>query len=153
MYDIKSLNDNDKIVVNIFGKEKNVKVKCVGDNKFDETGYCKPHGFALNEKELEALNWLLNNVDLNDYITRIVEYCNSVYEEWGGNSITKDDLENEVCINMIAVNISKITASKSGAIYPEISYCGECECDSDGGICIAFRDKEFIGIATQDWTL
>lgn len=153
MYDIKALNDGDKIVVNIFGKERKVKVICTGDNKFDESGHYKPDGFAFNEKELEVLNWLLNNVDLNDYIPQIVEYCNSVYEEWEETNITEDDVDNEVYINMIAVNISEITQSKGGFVYPEISFCGECECDSDGGICIAFRDKKFIGISTQDWTL
>ncbi len=30
---------------------------------------------------------------------------------------------------------------------------GDCECDPEHGICIGFRDKKFLGIDAQDWTL
>lgn len=152
-YSFSSLNNKDFIEIDIFGKQRKIKVFCTGDNKYDENGCLKKEQFALNQKELEVLNWLVNNVNLEDFKNQIIEYCNSVYEDYGGESITEKDLENEIYINKIAVNVSSTTQSKSGAIYPEISFLGECECDPDGGICIAFRDKKFIGISSQDWTL
>lgn len=42
---------------------------------------------------------------------------------------------------------------EDGFVYPEISYCGECKCDPEHGICIGFRDNEFLGIESMDWTL
>ena len=54
---------------------------------------------------------------------------------------------------MIAINISEITQSVYGDVYPEISFYGDCECDPEHGICIGFQDKKFLGIASQDWTL
>lgn len=34
-----------------------------------------------------------------------------------------------------------------------ISFCGNCGCGPEQGICVGFRDKRFLGIHRQDWTL
>ena len=67
--------------------------------------------------------------------------------------ITENDLENEIDIFAIAINISELTQSLNGFVYPEISFFGNCECEPEHGICIGFRDKKFLGIQYQDWTL
>ena len=92
-------------------------------------------------------------IDIADYKKEIVTYCNEQYDDIGDKQITEDDLENEVYISAIAINISKITQSIDGHLYPEISFFGDCECDPEHGICIGFRDKKFLGIEAQDWTL
>lgn len=76
-----------------------------------------------------------------------------MYNDIGGDPIPIEDLDDEINIYAIAVNISEIRKSKSGFVYPEISFYGNCKCDPEHGICIGFRDKKFLGIESQDWTL
>lgn len=147
------LNSGDTITITLFGKEEDIEVFSAGDNQYDEDGDFKEEGFALNEEELACLNWFLENIKIDDYKKEITAYCNECYEAIGDKQITEDDLEQEVGIFAIAINISEITQSIYGDVYPEISFYGDCECDPEHGICIGFRDKKFLGIKSQDWTL
>ena len=149
---IKELNNNDRIKINLFGVQKEVRVFSTGDNKFEDGKY-KKDAFKLSDEEIECLNWFINNVNIEEYKAEIVEYCNSRYSEWSYTKITEKDIEQEIDITAIAINITKNWKSKAGYIYPEISFYGECNCDVEHGICIAFRDKKFLGIDSQDWTL
>lgn len=150
---IQNLKDGDHITINLFGKEKEVKVFSTGDNQFDENGDYKEDGFALNNEEISCLNWFIRSINIIDYKKEILEYCNEQYEMIGKEKIADDNLEDEVSIYAIAINISEITQSKDGFVYPEISFYGGCQCDPEHGICIGFRDKKFLGINCQDWTL
>ena len=147
------LNSGDTITITLFGKEEDIEVFSAGDNQYDEDGDFKEEGFALNEEELACLNWFIENIKIDDYKKEITAYCNECYEAIGDKQITEDDLEQEVGIFAIAINMSEITQSIYGDVYPEISFYGDCECDPEHGICIGFRDKKFLGIASQDWTL
>ena len=153
MKSIKKLNNGEHITIHLFGKEKDVEVFSTGDNQFDDSGNYKPAGFALSEEEIACLNWFIENVKIEDYIQEIVEYCNEQYDTMGDEPIEESDVENEINIFAIAINISKITQSTGGYVYPEISFFGDCKCDPELGICIGFRDKKFLGIDVQDWTL
>ena len=150
---IESLNNGDFIFIDLFGKEEKVTVFSAGDNKYDENGNYKKDGFALSEEEIACLNWFIQNVRIEDYRKVIIEYCNEQYDVIGEEGIKEADIEKEISISAIAVNISRITQSKDGFVYPEISFYGDCECDPEHGICIGFRDKKFLGIHSQDWTL
>ena len=150
---IKELSTGDCITVNLFGKEKSVEVFCTGDNRFDENGAYKKTKFAFNDEEMACLNWFIENIKIEDYKREIVQYCNERYDDIGYEPIEETDLENEIDIFGIAINIGKITQSKHGFVQPEISFYGDCECDPEHGICIGFRDKKFLGIHAQDWTL
>ena len=150
---ITSLNDNDEITINLFGKEESVMVFSTGDNRYDEDGDDKEDGFPLNNEELECLNWFIANIDICDYKKEITEYCNKRYAMIGDKQITEADLEDEVSIYAIAINIGCVVQSYDGFVYPEISFYGDCECDPEHGICIGFRDKKYLGIESQDWTL
>ena len=150
---ITSLNDNDEITINLFGKEESVMVFSTGDNRYDEDGDDKEDGFPLNNEELECLNWFIANIDICDYKKEITEYCNERYYMIGGKQITEADLEDEISIYAIAINIGGVVQSYNGFVYPEISFYGDCECDPEHGICIGFRDKKYLGIHSQDWTL
>ena len=153
METINNLKSGDFITINLFGKDKEVKVFSTGDNQFDETGNYKDDGFALNNEEIACLNWFISNVNIADYKKEITEYCNEQYSMIGDTHITENDLENEIDIFAIAINISETTQSLNGFVYPEISFFGNCECEPEHGICIGFRDKKFLGIQYQDWTL
>lgn len=150
---IQNLRSGDFITINLFGKEKSIEVFSTGDNQFDENGNYKEDGFSLNDEEIECLNWFIANVNIADYKKEIIEYCNEQYEMIGDTQITEEDLESEIDIFAIAINVTEITQSKDGFVYPEVSFLGECECDSEHGICIGFRDKKYLGISSQDWTL
>ena len=150
---ITSLNDNDEITINLFGKEESVMVFSTGDNRYDEDGDDKEDGFPLSNEELECLNWFIANIDICDYKKEITEYCNKRYAMIGDKQITEADLEAEVSIYAIAINIGGVVQSYDGFVYPEISFYGDCECDPEHGICIGFRDKKYLGIESQDWTL
>lgn len=149
---IKNLNNGEHITIRLFGKERNVEVFSTGDNQFDDSGNDKPAGFALSEEEIACLNWFIENVKIEDYRQEIAEYCNEQYDTMGDEPISESDVENEITIFAIAINISEIPQSTDGYAYPEISFFGDCKCDPEG-ICIGFRDKKFLGIDTQDWTL
>ena len=153
MKTIDKLNSGDYISINLFGKEEEVEVFSTGDNQFDENGNYKDEGFPLSDEEIACLNWFIENIKIEDYKQAIVQYCNEQYEIISDKQIEEADIENEIEIFAIAINISKITQSKDGFIYPEISFYGDCECDPEHGICIGFRDKKFLGIHSQDWTL
>mgnify|MGYP001041588762 CR=1 FL=1 len=153
MKTIGKLNSGDSIKIDLFGKEKTVEIFSTGDNRFDEKGHYKKNGFALTNEEIACLNWFVENVKIEDYRQAITHYCNEQYNEIGAEQIEESDLENKISIFAIAVNISKITQSKDGFLYPEISFLGDCECDPEHGVCIGFRDKKFLGIHAQDWTL
>lgn len=153
MNKIKKLNSGDMIKVNIFGKEEEIEVISTGDNQFDEDGDYKDEGFALSDEEIACLNRFIENIRIEDYRQAITQYCNEQYEAIGGKQISEEDIEDEIEICFIAINISEITQSNDGFVYPEISFCGECDCDPEHGICIGFRDDKFLGINAQDWTL
>lgn len=153
MKTITQLNSGDFVTITLFNGAEEVEVFCTGDNQFNEEGDYKEEGFPLNQAELDCLNWFLENVSINDYKKEITAYCNECYAACSDTEITEEDLPNEVGIFAIAVNISEITQSKDGFVYPEISFYGDCACDPEHGICIGFRDKEFLGIEAQDWTL
>lgn len=150
---IQDLKNGDFITINLFGKEKEVEVFSTGDNQFDEGENYEEDRFALSEEEIACLNWFLTNINIADYKKEIIEYCNERYDMMGDIQITEADIENEIYISAVAINISTITESADGFVYPEISFYGDCECDPEHGICIGFRDKKFLGIHSQDWTL
>ncbi len=157
--EIRSLNNEDKIQINLFDKKKWLSVFSTGDNQFDENGNYKEAHFMLSQEELNVLNWFRNNIKIEDYKKEIMDYCNDVYSSWEYEDGTHegpigiDDVENEINITSIAINVTKTWKSNDGFVYPEISFYGECNCDEEHGICIGFRYQKFIGIHSQDWTL
>lgn len=153
MEKILKLNSNDHITIPLFTSEAEVEVFSAGDNCYTEDGDYKEDGFALNEAELEVLNWFLEHININDYRKEITAYCNERYDMIGEKMITEEDLPSEVEIFAIAINVTTLFQSNDGFLYPEISFYGWCECDPEHGICIGFRDKKFLGINAQDWTL
>ena len=154
-YMINSLKNHDTVKINMFGKEKDVVVFCTGDNVFDNNGNYKEKKIQLNSKELEVLNWFIENVKIDNYKKEIMDYCNRVYSSFGREEelVGIDDVEKEINIKSIAINVTDNWKSKDGFVYPEISFYGDCNCDVENGICIGFRDKNFLGIGSQDWTL
>lgn len=139
---IEQLNNNAHICIKLFGREKEVEVFSTDH-----------HREVLSEDEIACLNWFIENVDIADYKKEIVAWCNEQYEIFSDDVIGEDELEEELDIFAIAINTTGIVQSKDGFVYPEISFFGDCKCDEEHGICIGFRDKKFLGVNSQDWTL
>lgn len=53
---IQEINNNDKIKIKLFGKEKELRTFATGDSKYDENGNYKDYDYKLNDKEIECLN-------------------------------------------------------------------------------------------------
>jgi len=139
----------DKIKLNIFTKERELELINLGDSNFDDNGNYTDKKVELNKKELEVLNYILTNIDLNNYKQEITDYCNECYAKYGNTKICIEDIENEVKIKTIFIRITNSNKSNK----PEIAFGGNCKCDLEHGICIGFKDNEFIGVGPQDWIL
>lgn len=139
---IEKLDSGEHIKVRLFGKEKEVEVFLT---EYDRK--------SLSDEEIACLNWLVENVDLSDYRKEITAWCNEQYNICCETVIREEDLESELDIFAIAVNVTGLPQSNSGFVYPEISFFGDCKCDEEHGICIGFRDRKFLGVDFQDWTL
>lgn len=139
---IEKLNNSDHIKINLFGRERDVEVF---STDYDRT--------ALSEEEIACLNWFVENVDIADYKEEIAAWCNEQYEMIGDEVIDEEDLEEELDIFAIAINVTGLPQAKDGFVYPEISFFGDCKCNEEHGICIGFRDRKFLGVDFQDWTL
>lgn len=145
---IKNLNNNDKITINLFGRQTPVTVFSVDLLYEDE----EENG-ALSEEEINCLNRFIENININDYKEEILTWYNQENDKIGQKHITKNDLENDVDIFSIAISVTADAASSDGRMtYPEIAFYGWCD-NIDKGICIGFRDGKFIGIGYQDWIL
>lgn len=137
---ITSLKNGEHVTVNMFGKPKKLEVRSMSGD-YDEQ-------FNLNNEELDLLNWLISNVNIEDYSDEIISYIENEYDKYSDNTKVKD-LKYELDIRKIIIDTSELKNKD----YPEISYCGECECDPEHGICIGFRDKKLLGIDQYDWAL
>lgn len=145
-YNINQLLNKDMITVELFGKTKQIQIFSRGDNRIG-----KEPKFELSKEELDMLNWFLNNIDIETYKLQILDYCNYNYGEYSNKKITIDDIEDEINIFAIAITIKE--RMKDDKTFPEISFYGDCKSDEEHGICIGFKNKEFIGIGQQDWIL
>lgn len=145
---ITSLKNGEHITINMFGKPKKLQVLSTGDNQFDENGNYKKEQFNLNKEELDLLNWFVQNVNIEDYSDEIISYIENEYKMVGNNTKVKD-LKDELNIKDIIIDVSELRDDN----YPDISYCGECKCDPEHGICIGFRDKKYLGIGQYGWAL
>lgn len=146
---IQNLNNHDKITMNLFGEQKELEIFSTDYYFFTGENECGP----LRENELACLNWFAENVNIADYKEQILAWCNEMYSMVGDIVATEADLEDEISIGFIAINVTGLAQAGDGTFYPEISFMGECECEPEHGICIGFRDKKFLGIDIQDWTL
>ena len=97
--------------------------------------------------------WFIENIKIEDFEKEIIDFCEEEYSAWSDDEVKIENLEDEIDIEAIAINVTETWKSNSGYVYPEISFYGECKCNIEHGICIGFRDKKFLGIEGQDWTL
>lgn len=145
---IQNLNNHDKITMDLFGRQTELEVFST-DYYFTGENENSP----LRKKELDCLNWFVENVVIAGYKKEITAWCNEQYSMTGDTVIAEDALQDEISVGFIAVNVMGMAQAGDGSFYPEISFLGDCKCEPEHGICIGFRDKEFLGIDVQGWAL
>lgn len=145
---VKRVKNNDSVEIDYFGTPRKITVFSTGDSQFKD-GKFREDDFVFNKNELDCLNWFLKNVKISDYTKEILDHCNEEYNMWCEKTIKEWDVPYEIDIDSIAVNIRADAVENE----PEISFCGNCGCNPEHGICIGFKNKKFLGISTQDWTL
>lgn len=152
-----SIFTSDRISVNIFGKTKSLKLFIQrSENEIYEPSiydYDKlekdiPYkvGVLLNEKELDALKWLVKTLPHNaDKVkTDVLEYVNLCNESWNEDweeAHSFEILPYEIDIKTVCLDFSQDVEV--------IALCGDCNCDEEHGVAIAFRNRKFAGVSIE----
>ena len=100
----------------------------------------------LSEKETELVSWLTTELNTEEIIKDVVDYCNTSYEMWCDKRITAEDLLDEVAINSIYLNV---TSAEDNEYLCDIFLTGECQADEEHGISIGFRNKKLHQISEE----
>lgn len=149
---------SDRISVKVFGKTKSLKLFIQRskneiyepsiydyDNLDDNIPY-KVSKVLLNERELDALKWLVKTLPHNaDKVkTDLLEYVNLCYDGWD------DDWEEAHSFEILPYEIDIKTVCLDFSQNDEvIALCGECNCDEEHGVAIAFRNRKFAGVSIK----
>jgi len=152
------INMSARISVNVFGKTKSLKLFIErSENEiyepsiydFDKLPKDIPYKVScvfLNEKELDALKWLVKTLPHNDERVKadVLEYVNLCNESWD------EDWEEAHSFEILPyeIDIKKVCLDFSQDVEV-IALCGECKCDEEHGIAIAFRNRKFAGVSME----
>lgn len=140
------MNSNEKVKIEIFGKERILDILLVGDNEPEYDLITKQMEIvSLTEKEEQLLNWI-QAVDFDLYKDKIVKYINylndiigeATYDDYG---LSDDDIFLPVQI-LINVTDSMDEDTADIALFAESNAYA-----MDDGIMIAFKDGEYFGIS------
>lgn len=114
----------------------------------------KDDGELLDEQEIEELNWLIssNILDDVDIQFKILEGINESYDRWSDSDRFRTNIEKELDLTAIAVDIFEFNKDGKKVVSKQVAFCGECKCDEEHGISIAFDSRKFAGVGDyMDW--
>ncbi len=152
------MSTSDSISVNVFGKTKSLKLFITrSENEIYEPSIYdydrlendvpyKTSVVFLNNRELDALKWLVKTLPHNaDKVKAdILEYVNLCHESWD------DDWEEAHSFEILPYEIDVKTVCLDFSQDSEvIALCGDCNCDVEHGIAIAFRNRKFAGVSPE----
>ncbi len=149
---------SDKISVNVFGKMKSLRLfikrseneiydpSIYNFDKLDKNIPYKVSVVLLNDNELDALKWLVktlphNNDKVKADILEYVNLCNESWDEDWDEAHSFEILPYEIDINTVCLDFSQDSEV--------IALCGNCNCDAEHGIAIAFRNRKFAGVSIE----
>lgn len=140
------MNSNEKIKMNIFGKERELKIILVGDNDSEDL-YNDEEFVKLMPEEEELLKWILN-VDFTEYEEKFEKYINYIgCECCGQEEISKEDLlKDEIFLPIgVLINVTEFMDAETAdvALYGESDYL-------EDAVTIAFKDGEYFGMTGFD---
>ena len=140
------MNSNEKVKIEIFGKERILDILLVGDNEPEYDLITKQMEVVkLTEKEEQLLNWI-QTVDFDLYKDKIVKYINYLNDMIGEDTHDDYDLsDNDIFLPaQILINVT----SSMDEDTADIALFAESDAYAmDDGIMIAFKDGEYFGIS------
>lgn len=140
------MNSNEKVKIEIFGKERILDILLVGDNEPEYDLITKQMEVVkLTEKEEQLLNWI-QAVDFDLYKDKIVKYINYLNDMIGEDTHDDYDLsDNDIFLPaQILINVT----SSMDEDTADIALFAESDAYAmDDGIMIAFKDGEYFGIS------
>lgn len=140
------MNNNEKVKVEIFGKERILDMLLVGDNEPEyslKTGQMEV--VSLTDKEEQLLNWI-QTVDFDQYKDKIVKYINYLNDIIGEATYDDYDLSDDD-IFLPAQILINVTDSMDEDTADIALFAESNAYAMDDGIMIAFKDGEYFGIS------
>lgn len=150
---------DDSVYISLWGHLTSLSLFRADEDEFEDEEDEEIVDGKLTSEEVKLLTWLINKVNTMDIADDVVEYCNDSYDccyydsETGetvdcDKKIARNELHDELDLTNIYLN-SRFSQDYDD--MPDISITGECECDPDHGIAIGFKNKEFIGVGSEDF--
>lgn len=140
------MNSNEKVKIEIFGKERILDILLVGDNEPEyslKTGQMEV--VSLTDKEEQLLNWI-QTVDFDQYKDKIVKYINYLNDIIGEATYDDYDLSDDD-IFLPAQILINVTDSMDEDTADIALFAESNAYAMDDGIMIAFKDGEYFGIS------
>ncbi len=148
------MSTSDSISVNVFGKMKSLKlfIKRSENEIYEPSIYdydklkkdvpYKVSVVFLNNSELNALKWIVKTLPHNSDkikadLLEYVNLCNERHDDWE-KAQSFEVLPYEIDIKTVCLDFSQESEV--------IALCGDCNCDMEHGIAIAFRNRKFAGV-------
>ena len=148
------MSTSDSISVNVFGKTKSLKlfIKRSENEIYEPSIYdydklkkdvpYKVSVVFLNNSELNALKWIVKTLPHNSDkikadLLEYVNLCNERHDDWE-KAQSFEVLQYEIDIKTVCLDFSQESEV--------IALCGDCNCDVEHGIAIAFRNRKFAGV-------
>ena len=133
------MKSNEKVVMTIFGKERELEICLVGDNEPEynlETDQFEVVNLTREEEEL--LNWI-KSVDISSLCRdKIIKYINYLNDAVGEDTHDDYDLsDDEVFMpTSILINVEEGMDEETA----DVALFGESSCAEDEGIMVAFKN-------------
>lgn len=148
------MSTSDSISVNVFGKMKSLKLFIKrSENEiyepiiydYDKLKKDVPYKVSvvfLNNSELNSLKWIVKTLPHNSDkikadLLEYVNLCNERHDDWE-KAQSFEVLQYEIDIKTVCLDFSQESEV--------IALCGNCNCDVEHGIAIAFRNRKFAGV-------
>ena len=144
------MKSNEKVVMTIFGKERELEIWLVGDNEPDynlETDQFEV--VDLTSEEEKMLDWI-KSVDISSLCRdKIIKYINYLNDIVGEDTHDDYDLSDDKIFMPISilVNVSEELMDEETA---DVALFGESSYAEDEGIMVAFKNDEYFGISGFD---
>lgn len=140
------MKSNETVKMNIFGKERELKIILVGDNEPNYTENAEEI-VKLVPKEEELLNWFLH-IDFSEYKEKIQKYINYVGHECCGlRKISKRKIAKDKYFLPVGIIINVIKdmddETAEIALYAESDYL-------EDAVTIAFKNGKYFGMTGFD---
>lgn len=143
------MKSNEKVVMTIFGKERELEICLVGDNEPEynlETDQFEVVNLTREEEEL--LNWIKSVDILSLCRDKIIKYINYLNDAVGEDTYDDYDLsDDEVFMpTSILINVEEDMDEETA----DVALFGESSCAEDEGIMVAFKNGKYFGIGGWD---